>query len=1024
MKQIENWYARAAAKLNRAKYLEDAILDNRYFAYSAYRLRFFFGISLVEAAIHIIEFTILSFIFSQQTLILALILRSFSGLIIAWWWGALESMRERIRDLHREGKAYRVGSIIARWMLLSRVIAAVIMIVTIAAIIFDISRPTRQFDIIHLFAFAIGLQVSLSILTRTYHSIVYAIRRVYRPFLAITSVQLTAFLGTLLIWPLFALWSFPLMLILTALLSAGLTVYYVRRMYRFLNLPAISEHPVQRPWRTIRLVLAPKTILAGLAYASIRLDNIIVILLFVSANRGPVDYNMFLFFYLISPFIHSTYSWAQLFYFDLKRLEMDLLTEMKYRFGRFVRRVSWFIGLTFFVIASLVGTLLIQKNLGILYLLFALFFLFRAQIAFFQIRAFSDHRYGVLLLIGAVIIGAVLFAQNMISGMSERFGFYVFALLSTLLLLIPGSLFRFSKSSGQKMLSLPEWINRLRGIKSPVRIRAIKIDSEGGDYQVSSIAARLLGGTAKQTAATRIGKGRIVWFEHQALKKSPSEQTLFTCGSGMLNSVKSIPYADSGEEALLAAQQGGLLGSSISNLAIASDRHFDINEITDSFREKFPGGFCFNTRTHRADGPRPLTSEQRREVFYSAIRYSKSPFQRMEPRHFDVSTLLVGNEIRMIFAIPANVASKSRRLWKSFTNEFNVMCASGARVNERGNRYMLFDKLRQWLVWSLITMGVIAAGMTPMEDRIVGTFIMKPTDRAEVRAPMASFLTAVNADEGDNVAAGNLISEMEVPGLESDISQVEAEIAEIRAKLRILGAAEKGSDTARSGKLREYKAELEFARKNYKKARVLLKKGAIDDQQFRLLEKDYHVWDSQYQQLLAEQDAERAHLSRSQERMRYLEGVAASLRLKAPIDGTIVTSNLSGSVGRYFEEGDIIFEVVNPKRLEAELSIPEQDMINVQAGQRVELKIFALPYQTINTSVTRIAPTVTTGVQDQNTIQATPSEGVRVYSRLEQVIPELVPGMTGYARITLKEQYAAAVLAKRLMRFIRTEFWW
>jgi multidrug efflux pump subunit AcrA (membrane-fusion protein) len=314
--------------------------------------------------------------------------------------------------------------------------------------------------------------------------------------------------------------------------------------------------------------------------------------------------------------------------------------------------------------------------------------------------------------------------------------------------------------------------------------------------------------------------------------------------------------------------------------------------------------------------------------------------------------------------------------------------------------------------------------MTPMEDRIVGTFIMKSTDRAEVRAPMASFLTAVNAGEGDDVAAGKLISEMEVPGLQSDIAQVQAEIAEIRAKMRILGASEKDSGTPRFGKLKEYKAELEFARKNFNKAQVLLKKGAIGDQQFRLLEKEYHVWDSQYQQLLAEQDAERAHLARSQEKMRYLKSVAASLRLEAPIDGTIVTSDLSRSVGRYFEEGDIIFEVANPKRLEAELSIPEQDMIHLQAGQQVELKIFALPYQTINTRVTRIAPMVNTSVQDQNKFEATPLEGVQVYSQLEQVIPELVPGMTGYARITLQEQYAAAVLAKRLMRFIRTEFWW
>jgi len=625
----------------------------------------------------------------------------------------------------------------------------------------------------------------------------------------------------------------------------------------------------------------------------------------------------------------------------------------------------------------------------------------------------------------------------MIPGMSERFGFYVFALLSSLLLLIPGSRLRFSKRSSDKMLSPPEWIHRLRAIKSPVQVRAITIDSEAGDFQVSSIASRLLAGTPKHAAATRVDKRRIVWFENQSGEKSPSEQVLFQWGGGLLNSVKSIPCAESGQEALLAAHQSGLFGKSISNLALKRDRSFDLHEISDTFRERFPGAVCFHTRTHKVDGPRPLTSEQRRQIFYAAIRFSKNPFKPLKIRHFDVSTLLVGNEIRMIFAVPADVAAKSRRLWKSFINDINVTCAAaGATINEEGDRSMILYRLRQLLAWSLIPMAVIAAGITPMEDRIVGTFVMKSTDRAEVRAPMASFLTAVNASEGDAVAAGSLISKMEVPGLESDISQVQSEIAEIRAKLRILGASEQDLGTPRSGKLKEYKAELEFARKNFEKAQLLLNKGAIDDQQVRLLKKEYQVWESQYQQLLAEQDAERAHLDRSQERLRYLESVADSLRLKAPIDGTIVTSELSESVGRYFEEGDVIFEVVNPKRLEAELNIPEQDMIYLQKGQRVELKIFALPYQTLNTKVTRIAPLVNSasrvntaprvnnGVQGQHTAQATASDGVKVYSQLEQVLPELVPGMTGYARITLKEQYAATVLAKRLMRFIRTEFWW
>jgi multidrug efflux pump subunit AcrA (membrane-fusion protein) len=700
-----------------------------------------------------------------------------------------------------------------------------------------------------------------------------------------------------------------------------------------------------------------------------------------------------------------------------------MLIEMKRRFGRFVQGASWIIGFAFFVLASLVGTFLIQKNLGILYLLFALFFLCRSRVAFYQIRAFCEHRYGVLLFSGAAIIGAVLFAQHMISGMSERLGFYAFTLLSTLLILIPVTMFRIARISRERMLSPPEWIARLREVDAPVRIRAISVATESEDYQVLRIAARLLSGTAHHSAVCRMGRSRIVWFEDPAQNLSPTLQQLFQWGSGLLKSVRETPELDSGQTALLAAQRAGLLGEIASDIALATGREFDLEEIRAAFRQRFPQGFCFNTRTHRSEGPRRLVSGERRQVFFSAMRHARSPFQRIESRHFDVTALLVSNEIRVIFAIPADVNAKSRKLWRSFANEFNVMCASGAKVNDGGTVSMILMQLRKLLAWTVVSMAAIAAGMVPMEDRIVGTFVMKPTHRAEVRAPFASFLTAVNAGEGEMVTAGNLISEMQVPGLESDISQVQSEIAESRARLRILGAAE-DSDASRSGKLQEYRVELEYALKTYKKARSLLERGAFDELRFRQHEKEYKVRASRYQQLLAEQDAERAHLTRSLEKMRYLESVAASLQLEAPIDGTIVTRDLPENVGRYFEEGDIVFEVVDPSKLEAELSIPEQDMIYLQAGQQVELKVFALPYQTISTRVTRVAPMVGTGAQDREKFEMENSNGIKVYSNLDQVIPELIPGMTGYARITLREQFAAIVLAKRLMRFVRTEFWW
>ena len=46
---------------------------------------------------------------------------------------------------------------------------------------------------------------------------------------------------------------------------------------------------------------------------------------------------------------------------------------------------------------------------------------------------------------------------------------------------------------------------------------------------------------------------------------------------------------------------------------------------------------------------------------------------------------------------------------------------------------------------------------------------------------------------------------------------------------------------------------------------------------------------------------------------------------------------------------------------------------------------------------------------------------LRVY---EAVYHALKPGMTGYARVDTGRRPVGAILADRLMRYLRTEFWW
>src|SRR5262249_43146816 len=162
-------------------------------------------------------------------------------------------------------------------------------------------------------------------------------------------------------------------------------------------------------------------------------------------------------------------------------------------------------------------------------------------------------------------------------------------------------------------------------------------------------------------------------------------------------------------------------------------------------------------------------------------------------------------------------------------------------------------------------------------------------------------------------------------------------------------------------------------------------------------------------------EAERARLSRLQEESRYLGGLQSKLLVCSPVAGLIVTPHLKDKVGNYFREGELICVVEEPSLLEAEIAVAEQEAAPVRPGPAVALKARALPFETFSARVARIAPAAGRG-DEQGT--------VTIYCQLENGALELRPGMTGHARISTGRRPVGAILADRLLRFLRTEFWW
>src|SRR5262249_24638403 len=169
-----------------------------------------------------------------------------------------------------------------------------------------------------------------------------------------------------------------------------------------------------------------------------------------------------------------------------------------------------------------------------------------------------------------------------------------------------------------------------------------------------------------------------------------------------------------------------------------------------------------------------------------------------------------------------------------------------------------------------------------------------------------------------------------------------------------------------------------------------------------------------------EVEAERARLARLEEELRHLGRLKEKTQVVCRSAGVVVTPPLREKVGQYVREGDLIAVVEETASLEAEVAMPEGEAAGVRVGQRVGLKVRALPHETFAAEVVRVAPAARAGDPER------PEEPgrVTVYCRLDGPADGLRPGMTGYARVYAEERSLGGYLLDRGVRFVRTEFWW
>jgi len=688
MQDLDSWFDHQARKEQKIVRLEDALLAGRFWRYAFYRLRFFLLRYVVESAVHLVRFLFLYFIFGPGEFITIVLLLAATGLLTSFWWGSLEAMRGRIRHLRRTERPHLVSKEIGRWLSLSIQLGIATGLGTLGWIVWSLWAEGPGFKPVDLYIFAILARLTFTLVSRCYHSGIYSLRRVYRPPLAIVAVEMSGLIIAAALWPLLAAWGFSIASLLSAGIAAGITIFYTHRSYKFsglnplthlhigeLRMPLIRE---KRDWFT-----------SGVSYAIMRLDSILIIGLYGTALIGNgVKYTeLFVLLFVFGPTVRSGFDWAQLFYFDLKKLEVGLFKNIRRRFEVEILKLSLLSlsGLFFWIVACILGTIALQTSLGVMYLLLIPFFVSRSLLAAIQIEAFSQKAYGLVIFGGLVLTIGILSAGFLLAEDIPKL--VAVTLLSTFTAAVLEFLLKNFQLSGRgdNRLIPTEWLALVSAIDSPVQIGILDLSIEPGtrsnrqsssarpgeEWKIRRLADRIAGRLGKSGSITQVFGPLLVWYELKSSRTRIDEGWLARNSGGILKSVWRSAVKGNGHLALQSANESGQLGRTLGGADLdCSPTELEL-ETRKSFEKMFPQGIIFDPNLSDRHQLSAIPHSERRGILRESESFARDLPSIYPSSHYEITVLCPAGVLKLIFLVNRNVSQRLRASWRNRITSVN-----------------------------------------------------------------------------------------------------------------------------------------------------------------------------------------------------------------------------------------------------------------------------------------------------------------------------------------------------------------
>jgi RND family efflux transporter MFP subunit len=255
----------------------------------------------------------------------------------------------------------------------------------------------------------------------------------------------------------------------------------------------------------------------------------------------------------------------------------------------------------------------------------------------------------------------------------------------------------------------------------------------------------------------------------------------------------------------------------------------------------------------------------------------------------------------------------------------------------------------------------VAVDTVPVESRAIDRYLrvtgsLMADEQAEVSAEAAGRVVGVAVERGTHVSHGAVLVRISATETSAQLQEAEANAAQIEARLGL--SPGQAFDPKHVPDVMNAKASLDLAEAEFGRIKSLLDQKVVSQSEYDQRRAQVDVARQQFQ--VAQNVAEQSYrsLQAARARIELARKAEADTTIRAPFSGLVAERLVS--VGDYVTRGAHVATVVRVDPMRVELTVPEQAVSLVKAGQPVQISVDAYPGETFPAKVRFVSPSLRT----------------------------------------------------------------